>query len=166
MKTSIVWKQIENYDYEINPEGTVRRISTKKVKKSFKRPDGYIGIQLYKSKTEIKNFQLHRLIAIAFIENPEKKDVINHKDSNRENNSLDNLEWVTKKENDKHAYEFGYASNKGSKNGFSVLTEEKVLEIRKRRIENNLSYQMLSELYNVSRATVIGIIQRKSWKHI
>lgn len=161
-----MWKQIENYDYEINPEGTVRRISTKKVKKSFKRLDGYIGIQLYKSKTEIKNFQLHRLIAIAFIENPEKKDVINHKDSNRENNSLDNLEWVTKKENNKHAYEFGYASNKGSKNGFSVLTEEKVLEIRKRRIENNLSYRMLSELYNVSRATIIAIIQRKSWKHI
>lgn len=128
-----MWKQIENLDYEINSEGIVRRISTKRIKKSFKRPDGYIGIQLYKTKNKIVNYQLHRLIAIGFIDNPENKDIINHKDSNRENNSLNNLEWVTKEENDKHAYEFGNASNKGSKNGFSVLTEEQVLEIKEKK---------------------------------
>lgn len=161
-----MWKQIEDYDYEINPEGIVRRISSKRIKKSFKRPDGYIGIQLYKSKTEIKNFQLHRLIAIAFIDKPENKDVINHKDSNRGNNSLDNLEWVTKEENDKHAYEFGNASSKGSKNGFSILTEEQVLEIRKKRTENKLTYQKLAEMYNVSYGCIAGIIQRVNWKHI
>lgn len=161
-----MWKQIEDYDYEINPEGIVRRISSKRIKKSFKRPDGYIGIQLYKSKTEIKNFQLHRLIAIAFIDKPENKDVINHKDSNRGNNSLDNLEWVTKEENDKHAYEFGNASNKGSKNGFSILTEKQVLEIRKKRTENKLTYQKLAEMYSVSYGCIAGIIQRANWKHI
>lgn len=161
-----MWEQIEDYDYEINIKGIVRRISNKKIKKSFKRPDGYIGIQLYKSKTEIKNFQLHRLIAIAFIDKPENKNIINHKDSNRENNSLSNLEWATKEENDKHGYEFGNASNKGSKNGFSVLTEEQVLEIRKKRTKDNLTYQKLAEIYNVSYGCIAGIIQRTNWKHI
>ena len=161
-----MWKQIENLDYEINSEGIVRRISTKRIKKSFKRPDGYIGIQLYVTKDKIKNYQLHRLIANAFISNPENKQYVNHKDSNRENNLLDNLEWATFEENVKHGYESGYASNKGSKNGFSVLTEIQVLEIRKRRVEEKLSYQKLAEIYNVSYSCIAGIIQRTNWKHI
>ena len=161
-----MWKQIENLDYEINSEGIVRRISTKRTKKSFKRKDGYIGIQLYKTKYDIINYQLHRLIAIAFIPNPENKEYINHKDSNRENNSLANLEWVTFKENVKHGYEFGYSCNKGSKNGFSILNETQVLEIRKRRQEENISYQKLAEIYNVSYGCIAGIVQRTNWKHI
>lgn len=161
-----MWKQIENLDYEINSEGIVRRISTKRIKKSFKRTDGYIGIQLYLAKDKIKNYQLHRLIANTFIPNPESKQYVNHKDSNRENNLLNNLEWVTFEENVKHGYELGYASNKGSKNGFSVLTEDKVLEIRKRREDEKISYQKLAEIYNVSYSCIAGIIQRTNWKHI
>ena len=104
-----MYKQIENLDYEINSEGTVRRISTKRIKKSFKRLDGYIGIQLYITKEKVKNYQLHRLLANAFISNPDNKMYVNHIDSNRENNSLGNLEWVTFEENVKHGYELGYA---------------------------------------------------------
>lgn len=161
-----MYKQIENLDYEINSEGIVRRISTKRIKKSFKRPDGYIGIQLYITKEKVKNYQLHRLIANAFIPNPDNKLYVNHIDSNRENNSLNNLEWVTFEENVKHGYELGYASNKGSNNGFSVLTEEQVLEMRSKRENDNLTYQQLATQYNVSYGCVAGIIQRKNWKHI
>ena len=161
-----MYKQIENLDYEINSEGIVRRISTKRIKKSFKRPDGYIGIQLYITKEKVKNYQLHRLIANAFIPNPNNKLYVNHIDSNRENNSLNNLEWVTFEENVKHGYESGYASNKGSNNGFSVLTEEQVLEIRSKRKNDNLTYQQLATQYNVSYGCIAGIIQRKNWKHI
>jgi len=159
-----MWKQIKDYNYEINERGIVRNIRTGKIRNSFKRKDGYIGIQLYNKK--VLNFQLHRLLAEAFIPNPENKPYINHIDSNRENNDLLNLEWVTHEENVKHSYQSGYASNKGSKNGFSVLTEEKVLEIRNKRISEKLSYQKLAELYNVSYGCIAGIIQRKSWKHI
>ena len=162
----IMYKQIENLDYEINSEGIVRRISTKRIKKSFKRPDGYIGIQLYITKEKVKNYQLHRLIANAFIPNPDNKLYVNHIDSNRENNSLNNLEWVTFEENVRHGYESGYASNKGSNNGFSVLTEEQVLEMRRKRENNKLTYQQLATQYNVSYGCVAGIIQRKNWKHI
>lgn len=161
-----MYKQIENLDYEINSEGIVRRISTKRIKKSFKRLDGYIGIQLYITKEKVKNYQLHRLIANAFIPNPDNKLYVNHIDSNRENNSLNNLEWVTFEENVKHGYESGHASNKGSNNGFSVLTEEQVLEMRRKRENDKLSYQQLAAHYNVSYGCVAGIIQRKNWKHI
>ena len=161
-----MYKQIENLDYEINSEGIVRRISTKRIKKSFKRPDGYIGIQLYITKEKVKNYQLHRLIANAFIPNPDNKLYVNHIDSNRENNSLNNLEWVTFEENVKHGYKSGYASNKGSNNGFSVLTEKQVLEMRSKRENDKLTYQQLATQYNVSYGCVAGIIQRKNWKHI
>lgn len=160
-----MWKQIQNLDYEINPEGTVRKISTNYVRKTNKKKDGYIHIGLTKDKKQ-KYFLLHRLLAITFIPNPDNKLYVNHKDSDRQNNSLSNLEWVTSAENVKHGYESGYASNKGSKNGFSILKEEQVLEIRKRRAEEKLSYQKLAELYNVSYGCIAGIIQRINWKHI
>lgn len=159
-----MWKQIRNYNYEINQEGLIRNIKTGKFRKGFKRKDGYVGVQLYLGK--VVNFQLHRLIAEVFIPNPEGKQYINHKNSNRSDNSLDNLEWVTFEENVKHGYESGYASNKGSKNGFSVLKEKDVLEIRRKRKEEKLTYQQLANIYNVSYGCIAGIIQRTNWKHI
>lgn len=160
-----MWKQIKNFDYEINEEGIVRRILSKRIKKSFLRKDGYIGIQLYKSKTKPISFQLHRLIAIAFIPNPNNLPFINHKDSNRQNNDISNLEWCTKQENVIHGYISGFASNRGSKNGFSKLNEQQVLEIRKKKTEG-LTHQQLANLYNVSYGCITGIIQRTNWKHI
>ena len=160
-----MWKQIQNFDYEISKEGIVRRISSKRIKKPYLRKDGYIGIQLYKSKTEVLNFQLHRLIAIAFIPNPLNLPFINHKDSNRQNNDIPNLEWVTKQENVIHGYKSGFASNRGIKNGFSKLTEEQVLEIRKKKTEG-FTHQQLANIYNVSYGCISGIIQRTNWKHI
>ena len=161
-----MWKQIETFDYEINEQGVVRRISTGRIKKSFMRKDGYIGIQLYDRQVKWINYQLHRLIAIAFKPNPHNKKFINHKDSDRANNALSNLEWATAAENVKHGYLSGYATNKGSKNGFALLTETQVLEIRHKRIHENLTYQKLATIYGVSYGCIAGIIQRTNWKHI
>ena len=60
----------------------------------------------------------------------------------------------------------GNASNKGSKNGFSILKEKDVLEIRRKRKEEKLTYQQLANIYNVSYGCIAGIIQRTNWKHI
>ena len=160
-----MYRQIENLDYEINSEGTVRRISSKRIKKSFKRPDGYIGIQLYVDKYKIKNYQLHRLIAIAFIDNSLNLEFINHIDSIRGNNSLSNLEWVNKQENVTHGYKHGFASNLGSKNGFAILNEELVKEIRLKR-NNGKTYQFIANEYNVSYGCIAGVCQRLTWKHV
>ena len=159
-----MWKIIEGFHYEINEQGIVRNIRTGSIRNSFLRKDGYKGIQLYKKK--VYNFQLHRLIAIAFIPNPDNKPFINHIDSNRSNNSLSNLEWVTHQENVIHGYAIGFASNEGSRNGFSVLTEQQVLEIREKRVKEGTTYQKLALLYGVSYGCIVGIIQRTNWKHL
>lgn len=158
-----MWKQIKDSHYEINEQGTIRNTRTGKIRNSFLRKDGYLGVQLYMNK--VVNFQLHRLIAEAFIDNPNNKPCVNHKDSNRSNNALTNLEWVTKQENIVHGYRSGYASNKGSKNGFSKLTEKTVIEIRNKH-HSGISYKTLAVMYNISYGAIAGICNRVSWKHI
>lgn len=67
---------------------------------------GYIRVELNNSGAG-KKYSLHRLLAEAFIPNPDAKPVVNHKDGDKTNNSLDNLEWATQSENQKHAYRLG-----------------------------------------------------------
>jgi hypothetical protein len=98
-----MWKQIEDYDYEINPEGIVRRISTKKVKKSHLRKSGYVAIQFCFNGSK-KSFYLHRVLSECFIPNIEGKKFVNHIDGIKHNNSLSNLEWVTHSENMFHSF--------------------------------------------------------------
>lgn len=161
-----MWKQIKNFDYEINKEGIIRRISNQRIKKSIIRKDGYIGIQLYISKTKHQTFQLHRLLAEAFIPNPNNKPCINHIDSNRSNNNLNNLEWATYSENALHGNRYGKMSTKGERNGFSKLTEKDILEIRELRKTKNISYSKIAKLYNVSNSCISGILLNINWKHI
>jgi hypothetical protein len=120
-----MWKQVENYDYEINSEGIVRRISTKRIKKTHTRKCGYVAVQLcfngYK-----KSFYLHRLLSEFFIPNIESKKYVNHIDGIKNNNSISNLEWVTHSENMLHSFK-----NKLSK------PHNKLKELQKEMSENN-----------------------------
>ena len=68
--------------------------------------NGYIRVYIFN-----KVYYLHRLIAIAFILNPEKKEQVNHKDGNKLNNSLKNLEWMTNQENQIHKFKNGLGNN-------------------------------------------------------
>lgn len=74
-----------------------------KLLKPKKHKDGYLFVQLTKNKKR-SNLYIHRLVAQAFISNPENKPMVNHKDGNKRNNCIENLEWVTAKENAVHAY--------------------------------------------------------------
>lgn len=117
-----IWKPIQGYEglYEISNKGNVRgldRYTTnhnglKKVRgqllKLNKAPT-YLAVGLSNNGVH-KTCLLHRLLAIHFIENPENKPEVNHKDGNKRNNELSNLEWATKSENGKHAYTMGLSS--------------------------------------------------------
>lgn len=103
-----LWKQISsNPNYEISNTGKIRR------KKSIKEHSvtdkkGYLTTDLYSNGVR-KSVRVHRVVAEEFIPNPDNKPEVNHKDGNKHNNNVDNLEWVTKKENCEHAWKHGLA---------------------------------------------------------
>jgi len=91
-----IWKDIENTNkkYEVSTYGRVRNKKTGFILKPRKRPDGYIDIDICGKKPKI-----HRLVAQAFIPNPDNKPEVNHIDENKQNNNINNLNWMTHIEN-------------------------------------------------------------------
>lgn len=112
---------------------------------------------------------VHRYLAIAFIPNPENKSDVNHKDGNKLNNNLDNLEWNTRKENINHAFQMGLSDTTGHvagiKNGNHILNDKLVLEIREKAKQGHTCSELARE-YSVSKSNIVAIKNRKSWKHI
>lgn len=101
------FKKIGLLNYEVSNHGVVRNIDTKKIITQRKGGTSDYLIVSIKEKGKTKTHLLHRLIAMAFIENPLNKPQVNHIDGNKLNNSVDNLEWVTAKENMLHAFNTG-----------------------------------------------------------
>lgn len=95
-----IWKDIEWYKgvYKISNLGRVYSVQRKKIKNTFIDKGGYVRVQLYYNYTQ-KGFLVHRLVAEAFIPNPNNYPQVNHKDENKLNNCVDNLEWCTNKYN-------------------------------------------------------------------
>ena len=98
-------REIKGYEghYSINETGEIFNIQTGKKKKSSLGNHGYYVVDLFKNNKR-KTYLVHRLVADAFLENPQKKRTVNHKDGNRQNNHIENLEWATYSENIKHSY--------------------------------------------------------------
>ncbi len=103
------WRDISGYEgcYQIDNKGKVKSLSrTLSFLEKILNPEhtqGYRRVTLSK-KGEKRRYMVHRLVAIAFIPNPENKPCVNHKDGNKSNNCVDNLEWVTHSENEIHSF--------------------------------------------------------------
>lgn len=147
--------------YEISNKGNIRNNITKKLLSPFKQNRGYLQICL---STEFGYWRptIHRLVAYYFL-GPSDKEV-NHKDLNKTNNNMSNLEYVSRKENMEHASKMNVWS--GIKPHSTILTKEQVLEIRNLYKNKTHSYNELANIYNVGKSNIAKIIQRKSWKEI
>lgn len=161
------WVPIKGFEflYEISSFGKVRSLTTGKLIKSFtsKGTRGYVNVYLYNGHNKKVTKKLHRLLAEAFIINPDNKQEVNHIDSNRSNNSLDNLEWVTPKENVRHSWDNNRCTRlKGELNGCSKLTDSEVKEIKK-ELCLGVKGAILSKRYKVSPQVIsrIKLNQRK-----
>lgn len=170
-----IWKDIKGYKglYQISNFGRVKsfikwRGTDVRILSPFCITGNYQQVVLIKNKKK-KYLSIHRLVAEAFIANKDKKNCINHKDCNKLNNHVDNLEWCTYSENIKHAYKNGLRKNtnyrKGNDNHNSKLTMDQVLSIRKEYGKENSS-RKLGRKYNVSKTAILFIINKKNWKHL
>ena len=167
MKKIVIPNVKLKYEYFINEQGEVYSKATNSFLRPSKTAKGYLRYGLT-TETGRKYFMAHRLVLFTYnpTENMEKLEV-NHKDGNKENNCLNNLEWCSGSENVKHSIDTGLKiPAKGEQIGNSVLNEDKVLEIIDLLLNSNLSLQKIGEKFGVSRHTIFDIKRKKSWKHL
>lgn len=99
------WRTVKEYErYEVNTKGEIRHKKRKHILTPRKNSGGYLYVG-FNIEGKRKNFAVHRIVANAFIPNPNGYSEVNHKDYDRTNNNVDNLEWVSSSQNKKHAYE-------------------------------------------------------------
>lgn len=117
------WKDAIGYEglYEVSNTGKVRRFNNKKILKQRTNKNGYYRIQLSK-KSKLKNHGVSRLVAQAFIPNPNNLPQVNHKNGLKFDNNINNLEWVSIKDNIIHSFVTGL--NKTSKTVICIETKE------------------------------------------
>jgi hypothetical protein len=110
--------------------------------------NGYIRVYIYN-----KTFALHRLIALAFIENTENKEQVNHIDGNKLNNSVENLEWVSNQENQIHKFKIGLGNN------FTRKITQFDLEMNKIKDFNSIAEA--SKELNIGKSSIGGVLKEK-----
>lgn len=112
-----------------------------------------------------KNKNVHRIIAETFIPNPDNLKCVNHKDGNKQNNNVSNLEWCTRSENMKHAYRMGLKNSCGAKNGRSKLTEDDVVFIRRhhKAYDKKFGTGALAKKFGVARQTISAVVSGQNW---
>lgn len=171
-----VWKLInDNHSYEISNFGRVKSIERmgisiwgklnypikESIKSFFIDRDGYPMVKLWKE-GKSKNVHIHRLLALHFIDNPLNLSEVNHKDGNKLNFALINLEWCTNIENSHHAVKMGLIKT-GIKNNY-ILNLSIANQIRE-DFRNNPNQTKIAKNFNVSRKTVFNIINHLIYKN-
>lgn len=114
-----IWKDIDGFQgkYQVSNLGKVRRIG-KRILKPQVRKHGYLGVWLYDGHNNAKMESIHRLVAKAFLPNPDGLDEVNHLDENKQNNCVDNLAWCSHKDNSSYGTRgkrIGAANTNGKK---------------------------------------------------
>lgn len=151
------WKDIvlNGVEMKINSEGFITQNAVRRgkvVKTDFLRKLSMGGRGYLYIAVRGKNYFVHRLVASAFIDNPDNKKYVNHKDGVKTNNNVENLEWVTASENMRHAYNSGLATSSVPKS----LNQEQRLDVLE-KIERGEKQSDIARFYGVSRSLICHI---------
>ena len=155
-----MWKKyLENYEASI--DGHIRNSKTGRVLHEYVGKDGYLRTQ-FDGKTRL----VHRVIAQTFLENPEDLPEVNHIDGCKVNNSVSNLEYCTRNDNLRHAYEHNLRNAKRTNNARCKLTEDDVAYIKKNYIRGDKTYGAiaLAKHFNVAPQTICAVTSEQNWK--
>ena len=163
------WKDISGFNglYQVSDQGRIKSFIVSKKGRVMKfdtvsRRYNYIGLRLGMIQ---KNYVVHRLVANAFIENPENKPQINHKDGNKLNNYVENLEWCSASENMKHACKTGLITPprlKGPDHPRALLNQKQVNIIKAMKGMEILQKE-IAPLFNIYTSTVSNIQTGKTY---
>jgi len=159
-----LWYDIQGTTYQITTDGQVRNKKTGHTLSQYFNDRGYYMVTI-KINGRNNPKRVHRLIALSFIPNPNNHPFINHKDGNKTNNAIDNLEWCDCMQNNRHAIALGLVDNSGENNGMALLKEDQVREIKK-MLKDGLSQYKIASKFGVSRSAIMNIKNRNQWKHV
>ena len=155
-----IWKPVIDFEYlfEVSSMGNFRRKGKEKNLSQHLHPKGYklVATQPWGRKKGYKTFRVHREVAKAFIPNPENKAQVNHKDGNKTNNHLENLEWCTPKENINHAWETGLSKPlTAEQNKNTKVSDEDIKTIYEKYEKGYGSLRNICKEFGVGHSTVI-----------
>ena len=177
-----IWKDLKGNReiYQISNLGNVRtkerigargyHVKSKELTK-FDNNNGYYRVSMrLENDKHSKSYLVHRLVGMLFIPHEDGKDFINHIDGDKHNNSVENLEWCTRSENEKHAWKIGLkrsslVSNKGEKHAMHKLTQKDVDWIRNNHKRNDVEFgtKSLALKFNVRPQTITDIVHNRTW---
>lgn len=158
------FKKIKGYShYRIYSNGRIYSEFINRYITPTEDSSNYLQNTLVDDNGNRKTIKTHRLVAMAFLPNPENLPDVNHKDFNRKNNNVGNLEWCTEKYNTQYTALYNIDNNKESYMKLSPLTEEQVLLIPT-LLNYGFSVKLISKLYKVGHITIRNIITGKTWR--
>ncbi|ELC8411524.1 NUMOD4 domain-containing protein [Clostridium perfringens] len=165
------WRDIKGYEglYQVSNYGRIKSLLGWNGKRYVKRTkilapsSQQLNINYCRSVVKLskngerKDYKVHRLVAKAFLDNPNNYDVVNHKDGNPLNNNVENLEWCTQKQNIRHALE-----NELKVSRIKTIDRETMVSL----LNNNFSYDEISKMLGVAKGTVFNYIKKFNIKKI
>ncbi len=164
--------QVDNFgnfkslDREVieNNTGRIKRLHGRTVKQ-WKNHRGYRLVTLSKNGIN-KGISSHVLVAKAFIPNPNSLPEVNHKNGIKDDNRVENLEWCTRLQNQRHSIDTLGKHFYGEKHSLSKLTEIDVINIINLHKTGNYTYAEIARQFNMEGTQINRIVKRKSWKHL
>jgi len=158
------WANISglNNMYSVSNIGRIKRVDTNFIRTPIEDRDGYYRMT-FSCNTVFHQGSIHRIVAEAFIPNPDKKPCVNHKNGIKKDNSVSNLEWCTNSENESHSYR-----NLGKINPGRKLTIEDIVIIKKEAIKGipykrvgNIQY--IANRFKVSRTCILNVLKGRTY---
>lgn len=173
-----IWKSIPGWEdrYQASSLGRIRSIertdsmNRKKLSKILKftlnKNTKYLQISFYVSEGKVKTYRVHRLIALTFIPNLENKPTVNHKNSERTDNKIINLEWASTQEQINHTIFMKRKTDYGENNYHAKITEKDIVKIFELWNSKRHTQKSIGKIFNLSVAHIGDILNGKRWKKV